>query len=87
MSVEEMTAVRHSFHFELTLCHQSIQQCPQRGRAQLIPEDAKVVLVPSVELGDANSPRRTLDGERLLISGEAVDAGVENARELFPLVG
>ena len=82
-----MTAVRHAFDFELALCDQSIEQCTQRGRPQLIPEDPKVLLVPSVELGDADSPRRTLDRERLLISGEVVDAGVENAGELCPLVG
>ena len=45
------------------------------------------MLVPSVELGDANPARRTLDREGLLISGKRVDAGVEDARELLPVGG
>jgi hypothetical protein len=85
--VEEATAVRHACDFELALCDESIEQCPQRGRAQLIPENPQVLLVPTVELGDADPARRTFDRERLLIGGEIVDTGVEHARELFPLVG
>ncbi len=45
-----------------------------------------MLLVAGVELGDAAPARRTLYRDRLLLGGELLDARVENARELLPLV-
>jgi hypothetical protein len=84
--VEEVTAVRHACDFQFALCDQSIEHCPQRGRAELVPEDPHVVLIPRVELAGAKPTQRTLYRERLLSIGEVVDASVENARKLFPFV-
>jgi hypothetical protein len=81
-----VAAVRDPRHFELTLRDQSIEQCAQRGRAELVPEDPHVGLIASVELAGANPPQRTFHRDRLLVVGKMVDAGVQNARELFPLV-
>jgi hypothetical protein len=81
-----MPAVRDPCDFELALRDQSIEQCPQCGRAELVPEDAHVVLIPSVEVAGAGPTHRTLNRERLLLTGEVVDASVQDPRKPFPLV-
>jgi hypothetical protein len=84
--VEELTAVGYACDRELALGDQPSEQGPQRGRAQLVPDDPQVLFVSHVELGDANPTGRRLDRERLLLGGEVVDIRVENAHELFPIV-
>jgi hypothetical protein len=84
--VEQVTALRDPCDFQLALRNQSIEQCPQRGRAELVPEGPHVVLVAGVELAGADPTHRTLHRERLLLTGEVVDASVQDLRKLFPLV-
>ena len=84
--MEQVAAVRDPCYFELALRHQSIEQRTQRGRPELVPEDPHVALIASVELAGANPPQRTCHRDRLLLVGKVVDAGVQSARELFPLV-
>jgi hypothetical protein len=81
-----VTTVRHARNFQLALRNQSIEQCPQRGRAEFVPDDPHVSLVPGVELVGADPTYRTLNRERLLITGEVVYASVQDHRQLFPLM-
>jgi hypothetical protein len=84
--VKQVTAVRDPCDLELALRDQSLEQRPQRGRAELVPEDPQVVLIASIELAVANPAHRTLHREGLLLAGEVIDASVQNARKLFPLL-
>jgi hypothetical protein len=85
--VKELAALRHARDFELAPGNESIEQYPQRGGAQLVPEDAHVLVIRRVEVGDANPSSRPLHRERPLFSAEVVDGGVEHIRELRPNVG
>ena len=84
--MEQVTTVRDPCYFELALGDESIEQCTERRRPELVPEDPHVALIASVEPAGANPAHRTLHRERLLLIGEVVDASVENLRQLFPLV-
>ncbi len=85
--VEELTAVAHTRDLEFAPRDQSIERRLKRGRTQLVPEHLEVLRIASVELRDAGPARRTVDRERLLLRGESVDAAVQDACELFPVVG
>jgi hypothetical protein len=85
-SVEQVAGRCHPRHLEVALRDQSIEQRAQRGYPKLVPENPHVALIARVELASASSTHRTLHRERLLLIGEVVDASVENARKLFPLV-
>jgi hypothetical protein len=84
--VEQVAAVGDARHFELALRDQSIEQPAQRRRPELVPNDPRVGLVASVELAGADPAHRTFHRDRLLLIGKVIDASVQNARELFPLV-
>jgi hypothetical protein len=84
--MDQVAAVRDPCYFELALRDQSIEQRTQRGRPELVPEDSHVAVIASVELAGTDPPHRTLHRERLLLTGEVVDASVQNLHKLFPLV-
>ena len=84
--MEQVTAVRDSRDFELALRDESIEHHAERGRAELVPEDPHVLVVPRVERAGADPTRRPLRRKQPLPTGEVVDTGVQNVRELFPLV-
>jgi hypothetical protein len=84
--VEQLTALRDACDFEFTLGDESIEQPPQRGGAQLVPKDSQVVLLASIDLADADPPRRALDRERPLLRGKVIDGGVEHPGKLRPVV-
>jgi hypothetical protein len=84
--VEQVAAVRDPRHFELARRDQSIEEPAQRRRPELVPDDPHVGLIASVELAGADPTHRTFHRDRLLLIGKVIDASVQNARELFPLV-
>src|SRR5215217_4881153 len=84
--MEQVATRRDPCYFELALPDQSIEQRAQRGRPELIPKDPHVAVIARVEPASANSAHRPLRRERLLLIGEVVDAGIQNLRQLFPLM-